>query len=810
MNHLKIYTSLLISFLIISGSILAQGKDNGQLKGKIYNAKNNDPVPFANITIWKTDIGSTSDLKGKFLFTGLEPGYVKIQVSAVGYKTYISEDILITNAKTAFLEVPLKEKIDTISEITVGPAANAFQQKEEAPVSMRTIGISSIEKLPGANRDISNVIQSFPGVASSVSFRNDLIIRGGGPNENTFYLDGVEIPTLNHFSTQGASGGPVGIINVDFLREAEYYSGAFPANRGNALSSVLEFKQINGNQEKMEYKATVGASDVALTMDGPIGENTTLVLSARRSYLQFLFNFLGLPFLPTYNDVQFKLKSRLDEKNELTLIGLGALDEFALNKEANETPEQRYILNYLPVNEQWNYTIGAVYKHYRDNGYDTYVLSRNYLNNVSYKYKDNNEDSTKTFDYSSEELENKFRYERKTNFDNGLSLNVGVKLEHGRYTNNTYNQVFLSDSAFTIDYSSRLDLFMYGLFAQATHKVLNDRLTLNLGIRTDANTYSREMNNPLEQLSPRLSASYGLTSQWFLNFNAGKYYQQPPYTALGYRNNAGTLVNKENGIKYISADHLVAGIEYLPDESSRLSLEGFYKWYHDYPFSVKDSVSIASKGGDFGTYGDEELIPLAEGRAYGLELFYQNNIRNKMDILVSYTLVRSEFQDYDANLNPTGNYTPTAWDNKHLLNIVATRKFKYNWEFGLKWRLVGGNPYTPYDLEKSSIKSAWDARRQPYPDYSRFNEKRLAPFHQLDIRIDKGFFFNTWSLMVYLDIQNIYNFKGEAQNNYTIKKDEQGDPLFQEGPPPEQYQLKEIPNEGQGNILPTLGIMAEF
>ena len=241
--------------------------------------------------------------------------------------------------------------------------------------------------------------------------RNDVIVRGGGPSENTFYLDDVEIPNINHFATQGASGGPVGILNVDFIREVNFYSGAFPANRGDALSSVLEFKQKDGNKEKLEVKGTLGASEVALTLDGPIGEKTTFIFSARRSYLQLLFAVLELPFLPTYNDVQFKIKTKLNSKSELTLIGLGALDQFNLNLDANETEDQQYILNYLPVNEQWNYTVGAVYKHYREKSYGTWVISRSYLNNTSYKYQDNIElDSLKTFYYSSTEAENKYRY----------------------------------------------------------------------------------------------------------------------------------------------------------------------------------------------------------------------------------------------------------------------------------------------------------------------------------------------------------------------------------------------------------------
>lgn len=796
--------------LLLYGVMLSGQNNNGQIEGYIYNAKNNEPVQFASVAIWQTSIGSISDLDGKFLFTGLEPGFVELRVSAVGYKTYISEEIMITNAKKTFLDIPLEEKTEEIEQVSI--TASSFRRSAESPVSLRRIGISEIERNPGSNRDISKAIQSFPGVASTPAFRNDVIVRGGGPNENSFYLDGVEIPNLNHFATQGASGGPVGIINVDFIRGINYYSSAFPANRSDALSSVIELRQIDGNPEKLNFRGTVGASDLGITLNGPLSDNTTFIASARRSYLQFLFSALGLPFLPTYNDFQFKTKTRIDEKNELIFIGLGAIDQFELNNEANKTPGQRYILNYIPVNEQWNYTIGAVFKHYRDKGFDTYVLSQNVLNNRSYKYQNNKEiDSLKILDYTSGEMENKFRYEKNTRLGD-FKINAGVSLEHARYTNETYRKNFINNKVVTEDYVSSLDILKYGFFGQTSKKILDDRLTLSLGIRADANNYSNSMNNPLDQLSPRLSFSYVLVKNLYLNFNTGRYYQLPPYTTLGYRNNNNILVNKQAGLKYISSDHFVAGLEYTPNKNSNISLEGFYKLYNQYPLSLRDSVSIASKGGDFGVFGDEAVVSNAEGRSYGMELLYRNKMIKKINILLSYTLVRSEFKDMNDELQPTNNYTPTAWDNIHLLNIIISRNFNNNWETGLKWRYVGGQPYTPYDLENSAYVTVWNTTGRPYPDYSRFNEKRLDPFHQLDVRVDKQFFYTNFSIMLYLDIQNIYNFKSDVQNEY-INENESGETVIENPNDPlqeQRYELTRIPGEGSGTILPTVGIIVEF
>jgi hypothetical protein len=792
-------------FIFLVSLTLFANAQKGKIEGSIYDAQNNEPLPFTNVVVWGTNIGSTSDLDGNFIFTGLEPGYVKLAVSAIGYERKITEDILVTNAKTAYIEIALQKKAIEVKEVVI--KANPFKLRKESPTSLSTLGVSEIEKNPGSNRDISRVIQSLPGVASSVAFRNDVIVRGGGPNENRFYLDGIEIPNINHFATQGASGGPVGIINVDFIKEVDFYSGAFPANRSNALSSVLVFKQRDGNKDKVNFRGAVGASDLALQANGPLTNNTTFIASARRSYLQFLFDVIGLPFLPTYNDFQFKTKTIFDEKNQLTVIGLGAIDQFSLNTGLENPDEsQRYILGYLPVNEQWNYTIGLNYKRFKENSFENFVLSRNMLNNIAYKYKDNDESSDQNLllDYSSQEMENKFRYEN-TRTINDFKINFGVDFQYARYLNSTFQKILFGDSLIELDYSTSLDMFKWGAFGQISKTYFENRLSLSLGLRMDANDYSKSMNNMFEQLSPRFSASFALTENISYNFNTGIYYQLPPYTALGYRNNIGALVNKYNGLKYIQSNHIVTGFSYLPNDKSKVSVEGFYKTYSDYPFSVRDSIALASKSADFGTFGDEELISIGEGRAYGFEVLARSKDIYGFNGILSYTYVRSEFKNFE------GDYLPSSWDNRHILNITFTRSFKKNWDVGMKWRFVGGAPYTPWDLDRSANKLAWDAQGRGYLDYSQYNSLRFGSFHQLDVRVDKSFFFDKWSLVLYIDIQNFYNFQADQQE-VLLNTDENGVPVIINPTAPEsqqRYQLRTLRNSA-GTVLPTIGVIVEF
>ncbi|MFC2107409.1 TonB-dependent receptor domain-containing protein [Bacteroidota bacterium] len=796
--RIKIFILLLFPMIIFAQS--------GVIKGKIIDINTNEPVPFANVVVVGTNIGGSSDFDGNFIINGVNPGFVRLTATAVGYKNAVTEELQITVARAAYTEIKMTPTQVKLQEVIV--RASPYERDKESPLSLRTLGISEIEKDPGSNRDISKVIQNLPGVSSSVAYRNDVIIRGGGPSENRFYLDEIEIPTLNHFSTQGASGGPVGIINADFLSEVNLYSGAFPAKRGNALSSVIEMKMKNGNPDKHIIRGTIGASDLALTVEGPISKKSTFIVSARRSYLQFLFSALGLPFLPTYNDFQLKNRIILNKKNTLTFIGLAAIDDFKLNTGLkNPDEEQQYILDYLPVFKQWSYAAGVVYKHFGEKGSHTLVFSRNFLNNKSYKYKDNNDSdpNSKIYDYSSTEAENKLRYEYDTDKGN-FSYNYGASLEYASYTNETFQKIYGDTSIQLIDYKSDIGLWTYGIFGQITKGFFNERLSTSLGLRTDANNYSSTMSNPLKQISPRLSASYVLTDLWYLNFNTGRYYQRPPYTVMGFRDNNGSLVNKDNGLKYISVDHIVGGVEFRPNIETQISLEGFVKYYDNYPFSVSDSINLASKGGDFGTFGDEEIISKSKGKAFGAEVYARGILFGKINAILSYTFVRSEFQDKN------NTYLPSAWDNKHILNLIVRRTFKRNWDIGFRWRFVGGTPYTPWDYDKSSLVQAWDARGRGYLNYNQFNSLRVRSFHHLDIRVDKSYFFKSWSMTFYLDIQNVYNFKGEEPDNLIRQTDANGNPIILNPGAPiqdQRYALKTVQSES-GTILPTIGVIIEF
>ena len=767
-----------------------------QIKGVVIDKSTRQPLEFVNVLVVGLGIGASTDANGNFLITQVPPGIYRLQASFLGYKTELTPEYRV-NHVTPYVQIELEEENASLNEVVV--TASPFQKVPESPVSLRVIGLQEIEKAPGANRDISKVVQNYPGVAfSPIGYRNDLIVRGGGPSENRFYLDGVEIPNINHFSTQGASGGPVGLIDADLIRSVKFYSGAFPADKGNALSSVLDFSLRDGDMERNSLKATLGASEVSLSSNGHIGNKTSYLVSVRQSYLQALFKILGLPFLPAYTDASFKIKTRFDSHNELTLLGLGGIDRMKLNL-GIEGEDAEYMLSYLPEINQETYTVGGVYRHYSQRHVQSIVLSQSYLNNRNVKYRDNDESSEEnlTLRLGSIEQETKLRMENTSSWS-VWKVKAGFDLNYSRYKSNEYRKVF-ANALREYDYHTDLSLWRWGMFASVDYAAPDKSFTASMGVRTDGNNYSDKMKELWRQLSPRLSVSYRLIEGLTLSGHVGLYYQLPSYTALGFKGEEGEYVNRH--LDYISVSQESLGLSWTPNENMELSVEGFYKLYGHMPFSLSDQIPLSCKGNDYGTIGNEALSSEAKGRSYGVELMFKWLLAQKLNLSSSLTIFKSEFKDGEQ-----GSYVPSAWDNRFILNMSGTYNFPKHWSLGAKVSCIGGSPYTPYDMEKSSLVEAWNVQGRAYYDYSRYNQERLPVFGQLDVRVDKTFYLKKCMLGFYLDIQNI-----------TASKLRQPDALMSTGqienpsaPLSEQrYVMKSIRQES-GTLLPTLGITFEY
>lgn len=800
MRRAIIFTVCLYVTTVFSQNIL--------IRGVVKDASTNAPIPMAEVKILKTIISGKSDSAGNFALELTEPGFYVIGATREGYSDAFAAEMLFTYDKSPFVQISMESLSKSIG--TVNITRSALQtRRAESPVGAQSLSIREIERNPGGNRDISKIVQSLPGVISVPSFRNDIVIRGGSPVENKFYLDGFEIPVINHFQTQGSTGGPVGILNVNFIKEVNFYTGAFPINYANGMSAVVDFRQMDGNTEKPKFRFTLGSSDLGFTADGPLGKSkkTTFIVSARQSYLQGLFTLLKLPFLPNFIDYQAKIKTKLNNKSELNVVMLGAVDYFHLNTSVNEgitdslkLKTNNYILGYIPDYQQWNYTIGASYTYFGKAKHQVF-LSRNMLSNTSTKFQNNDESdpSKKILDYRSTEEENKLRYEQSRRFGRWSVMNGGG-FEFAQYGNSTFNRISTLFGSQTINFKGDLNVLKYNVFSKWNRSFASGSMVA-MGFRLDGSGYNENTRNPLNQPGISLSASLPIADGLFFNTNIGRFHQLPAYTLMGYRDSAGRLANQST-LQYLRNSMAAAGFQYNYGPETKITLEGFYKQYHRYPVGLREGISLGNLGGDFAVVGNEPVISNGTGRAYGMEFLVQRRSRKGLYGIASYTLCWSSFAD------PSGKLVASAWDSRHTVVLTGGMKLKRNWELGVKWRFITGRPFTPYDTNRSLSRSSWDVVGQAVPDYRLLNTLRVGNFNQFDIRVDKVWYFRKSSLNLYMDIQNFFNTQYAGPNTLIAARNADGS-LMSDPSSPLKYKADFLPNTS-GTVLPTIGVILDF
>ncbi|WP_200825092.1 MULTISPECIES: TonB-dependent receptor [Aquimarina] len=779
-------TVLILSILFVSHM---HAQVYGELSGNVTD-QTGQFILGASVFLEGTEKGAQTDFDGNYRIENITPGSYNLIVSYVGFETQTKFNVIVKSKGTPTNNFVLKESTEALDEVVISNA-NKISRPKETPLSTQSLSAVEIATYPGSNNDVVQVAQTLPGVSPSIGgFRNDLIIRGGAPNETVYYLDGIEVPNINHFSTQGSAGGPVGLINVSFIDNVTLSTSAFGAQYDNPLSGVLQFSQRQGNNRGFNGNFRISASEAALTLEGPLfkGKNeeakTTFLVSARRSYLQFLFEVIGLPFRPNYWDYQYKINHRIDTYNDISFIGLGSIDDFSVEAPDDFDAEQQAQLDQAPFINQRTNAMGLSWKRrFKDgSGFMETTVSNNTLVNEFTRYEDPENETGVIFSNDATESETKLRYQL-TKFIDDWKLTTGFNTQYSDYSNETVN---LTDNSI---FNTEIDFFKYGLFANVTKSFFSDKLDVSFGFRVDDDTFTEE-NNILSTFSPRLSLSYEFKENWRLNGSIGRYYKLPPYTILGFRNNNNVLVNQD--VDYTVSDHYVLGLQHYFGPSSSISLEGFYKRYDDYPVSVLDGVSLANKGADFEILGSEDVSTVGKGRSYGAELQFQQKLTNNFYGIFAYTWFYSEFTGFDRN-----NYLPSVWDSRHLISFTGGYKLKKNWEISTRYRFAGNTPFVPTDL---------NATLANYPevilDYDRLGEEKLDTFSQLDLRIDKKWNFKNLSLNVFIEAQNVLGQEIPEPTQFGLNRDTTGTIV-------EPRSLAAIETES-GQIIPSIGIVIDF
>ena len=762
----------------MSGAELAAAQT---ITGRVVDAITQEPLPGASVAVLGEGEallgGTATNFDGEFELTGLDPGSYAIRASYVGYNALVRTDVVVQQSRPTFILFELQEAAVGGDEVTV--SAGFFDDEPDAPVSVQALGPEEIRRTPGGQNDISRSLLALPGVSSGTDVRNDLLVRGGGPSENAYFVDGIEIPEINHFATQGASGGALGLLNVDFIREATFYTGGFPVRYGDAASSVLVIENRPGSPGLISGDVTVGASEAALSLDGSSGEDFNWTFSARRSYLQFLFELIDLPIRPSYWDFQSRVEWAPTQKDRLVYFGLWAIDDFDIvQPEDLDDFEGLETASRVLDNDQRGYTQGLSWRHLIPNGFFTTAVSRSVQ---EFEFADVDEDGQDLLSNDAVEGVWRLRTDGDLRVAPGLTLGVGGGTSRETITSEFFQRATPATS-FPDDLRFSTDLGVWKGFGygQLTTRALGGRLALTGGLRADALGF---LDTPVS-VSPRASASYDVTEQWQVSTALGRFSQSPELVSLAVQEE-GEYVNQ--GLKWIDVSQAVAGLAYTPVPSLRLSAEGYYKAYDNYPVSASDPrVSLANLGGDFGFVGAEPLLPVGEGRAYGLELSGQKKLTSRIYGLGAYTLGWSEFTGAD------GIYRPSSWDVRHTVSLTGGIRLG-GWEIGQKLTLQSGRPFTPFDLEASEAEYALS--RRGVRDLDRLGAERTPGYARWDLRIDRRFGLGrSVNGVIYLDIQNVL----DTENVFALEYTED---------PAEPDRLREQTNVGR---LPTIGFSIEF
>ena len=774
-----------VTFCLLLISLNLQSQNLGTISGKVFNNDTGLILEGATIQVENSDFFAITNSEGLFEIKDIPTSSYNVKASFIGFKSQTIFNVIVKSAGNQSLQYGLNPSSEELDEVIV--VESPFKTSIETPLSTQTFSAVEIETYPGGNNDITRVIQSLPGISPSVGgFRNDIIIRGGGPNETVYYIDGIEIPNINHFSTQGSSGGPVGLVNISFIKDVTLSTSSFGAEYDNALSGVLSFVQKEANKERISGNFRIGSSEAGITLDGPVNQDTSFIFSLRRSYLQFIFKAFGFSFLPDYWDYQMKLNHKIDNYNYINFIGIGSIDELTVNEPDEFDFENQSTIEQIPITNQKSRTFGVTWKriYKNSNGFFNLSLSNNKLENNFERFEDNVSKTNKVYSNISTEEDIKLRFISNNSFEN-YKFSFGGNFQLSKYSIRTLFKFY------NINYNSNIDFFKYGLFLKSSKRFFNDKLSVSFGIRTDQDNFTSE-NKIFENISPRFALSLALSrnNKWNLNLTSGRYYKMPTYTSLGFRDLNNMLTNKNS--KYTKSDHLVIGLEFINSESSRFTIELFDKRYSNYPVSSTDMVSLANKGGDFEVLGNEKILTIGKGKSYGMELLYQQKLKNNFYGILSYTFFYSKFSGIDKI------YLPSVWDNRNLFSFTGGYKLKKNWEISSKLRYTDKTPYAPINIELSNMS---------YPeivfDYSQLGNYFLDKFLKLDLRIDKRWNFKTTSMNFYIDAENLLANEIPVPPEYGLLRDGNQNVIIPRS-------LIEVQSDNRTSIIPSVGFVFYF
>ena len=708
----------------------------GTISGRVTEALTQAPIAGATVRVIGQAVTASSDSSGQFTLRNVRVGIVTIELRRVGYTAVSKGNIAVSPAKPAEVLVVLRPIDVQLDAVTVRPEAFPAQMATSTPVSTQSYDAEEVRRQPGAQEDVLRAISIAPGVGVTSAGRNDLVVRGGAPFENLFVVDNIEVPNINHFGSQGSTGGPVSLVNIRFIESASLSAGGFGARFGDRTSSATTLTLREGNRERIAGELNVSATQYGAVLEGPLGRNASFFVNVRQSYLDLLFKAFGFSFIPSYTDATAKVVWRPTTRDVLSALTIAARGSIAFD---NSTDSGRVTNSQVVAPQQDQYFSGLTWKRLLRRGVVTTTLGRTWT-----RYATAQRDSllVPVLESNSTEGENSVRTDINWLAGRGVALETGTIFKHApalRY--NATLAGFVRRDAGGVPQPLRVDTsfsaLRNGTYVQATWQA-QPRLRLSAGLRNDWYGF---LDNAV-RLSPRGSATVRLDAVTTMTVAGGRYWQAPSYIWLvGDADNAARL-------KPFRADQLVAGVTRLVGSEAKVQVEVYGKRYADYPARrFRPQAVLSPSGFDDATtdipYGLEPLQSTGTGEAYGIELFAQKKLgATPLYGQVSASYNRTRF----TGIN--GTSTRGAFDTPVTANGVLGWRPNARWEVATRLRAATGLPFTPF-VEMGALAGALD--------FARYNAERLPQFFAADLRVDRRFVMGRTQVIAFVDLQNVTN-----------------------------------------------------
>jgi hypothetical protein len=772
MSYIKKY--IFILGVLIPGLAIAQTYTQ-TIRGKVIDADSKSEIIGANIILLNSDtlIGSTTDVDGKFRIENVPVGRRAIKITSIGYNEAILSNLIVTSGKEVVLTIELQEKVYNAEVVeVVGVTDKTRANNDMVTISARNFQAEETGRYAGSRGDPSKMVANYAGVSSGNDARNDIIVRGNSPLGVLWRLEGVDIPNPNHFSAQGATGGPISMLNNNVLGNSDFLTGAFPAEYGNKNAAVFDIKLRNGNNEKKEFTGQLGINGIELGAEGPISkkQGSSYLVNYRYSTLE-VFNKLGIRFgvsaSPEYQDLSYKVNIPTQKAGVFQLWGIGGIGKLKLLDSELKPSDWSYISKGEDLVFKSSMGATGISNLYFFNPKISGKLSLS----VSATDLDAYIDTLSPIDQS------KFRDAKNKSTEGNIIANYTItdkiNASHLVKAGITYQDIIFNAESY--NYSTVYNKYIYdlnvknssaGLIQAFIHWQMrpNDKVTFNSGLH-----YQNLLLNNTWALEPRLGVKWSLTEKQNISIGYGMHSQMQPtiyYFYDTYIPATDSYYKSNRNLDLSRSHHAILGYDYNFAKDFRFKFESYYQYLFNIPVQQNwnSSFSMINVGNALeGIPLVDTLVNEGSGENYGVEFTIEKFFSKHYYFLVTSSLYDSKYKGKNGVIHNTsynGSYVFNALAGYELsLGTSKNRALSLD----LKYTLAGGNRYTPIDLEKSKAENKAvynddEAFSKKYQDYSRFDVKLSFKSNRKKI-----------SQSMFVVVENVFDTPNILRESYNAK-----------------------------------------